>query len=851
MNANTSSAHSSHNQGAGARTEGPSFNGKQEYRVPEWRINDLLDPTNEEELNALLKYMTPAELSEVDYLLNDGREDPLWRPFAGPQTFALLTEADELFYGGAAGGGKTDLLLGTAIEDHWQAIIFRREFAQLKGIKQRGDELLQGKARFNSQQQSWRFLAPNLRGKVVELGACQNVGDEQKYQGRPHDLKGFDEITHFTEAQFRFLKGWNRSTHINPYTGDYYRTRVIAAGNPPVHAEGQWVNRYWAAWLDPLFANPAKPGEIRWYITNEKGEDEEVADNTPIWLTLNGVYQQVEPISRTFIRAKVQDNPALMASGYLATLQALPEPLRSRMLSGDFNVIEDDDEWQVIPTAWILAAQARWAPTYGEYLHKQIERIQSEHTKRLNSLNPNTDLDQDTASDEGELSDRTRVNKDDTQHAQHNTVSGSNQSGESVRAGEGDRQRQTAPSHFGAVEQQFRDAGIPVSDSRGGAVPLQRVGSAGQNARVSELEGNISGNKTSEDLDPSVRPLSGSLGSPVDRDAANLASGPRREHDNGPPLSRKQGAGNSSNQSSQPEPEQQQQGIQPLPMPSFDGKRGLGVDVSSLLTPVQRRLNSSALDMVRGDKYDLPGSRDIGVDVSRGGKHFTIISERRGAWFARLRGVPGSQTPDGPSIVKLLKDAGFEDWRCKIDVVGVGSSPVDVGRLMDMDIVAMNGAETSHATDRSGMLTFTNQRSEWMWMLREALDPVLGLDLALPPDPELAADLAAPRWSSTVRGIQVEEKRKTRERIGRSPDKGDAVMFAFAQPNLIGAGFMQYYREQSDTIKAAIAFRERPAVLDKDGSGAIDEGNPLERAISEAAQLQAILPSEWTQVLKR
>ena len=35
-----------------------------------------------------------------------------WVPNPGPQTQAFLCEADELFYGGEAGGGKTDLGIG-------------------------------------------------------------------------------------------------------------------------------------------------------------------------------------------------------------------------------------------------------------------------------------------------------------------------------------------------------------------------------------------------------------------------------------------------------------------------------------------------------------------------------------------------------------------------------------------------------------------------------------------------------------------------------------------------------------------------------------------------------------------
>ena len=65
-------------------------------------------------------------------------------------------------------------------------------------------------------------------------------------------------------------------------------------------------------------------------------------------------------MSRTFIPSRVEDNPYLMASGYKTVLQNLPEPLRSKMLHGDFSAGMEDNPWQVIPTAWVDAAMARW-----------------------------------------------------------------------------------------------------------------------------------------------------------------------------------------------------------------------------------------------------------------------------------------------------------------------------------------------------------------------------------------------------------------------------------------------------------------------------------------------------------
>jgi hypothetical protein len=70
-----------------------------------------------------------------------------------------------------------------------------------------------------------------------------------------------------------------------------------------------------------------------------------------------------------------------------------------------------------------------------------------------------------------------------------------------------------------------------------------------------------------------------------------------------------------------------------------------------------------------------------------------------------------------------------------------------------------------------------NKRAEAYWRLREALDPSQdgGSRIAPPPDSALSADLAAPRWKLTPRGIPIESKEDIVRRIGRSPVKGDAV----------------------------------------------------------------------------
>ena len=273
-----------------------------------------------------------------------------WTPFPGPQTDAFKSAADTVFYGGAAGGGKTDLVIGLALTAHQLSIIYRREYPQLKGIVRRLEELLGSRRGYNGQEKVWRLPT----GRILELGAVQYLHDREKYQGRPHDLKAFDEITQFLFDQFVFLTAWNRTS----WPGQ--RCRVVCTGNPPVSAEGMWVIDFWGPWLNDQHPRPALPGELRWFamLPDDHGKwtDVEVEGGAPF----DHDGELIKPLSRTFIPAKIEDNPVYMATGYKATLQALPEPLRSQLLHGDFAAGGDDNPWQVIPTAWVKAAFDRW-----------------------------------------------------------------------------------------------------------------------------------------------------------------------------------------------------------------------------------------------------------------------------------------------------------------------------------------------------------------------------------------------------------------------------------------------------------------------------------------------------------
>ena len=468
----------------------------------------------------------PAKLRALDAELLALDRRP-WVPLPGPQQQAYESPADEVFFGGAAGPGKTQLLLGLAYTAHKNSIIFRRELTQLREIIEQSHQMIGNSGSYSGQDHLWRLHD----GRRLEFGGVPHEGDVRKYQGRPHDLIAFDELPEFTRGQYRFLVGWNRTDDPRQ------RCRGVAGGNPPPTAEGRWVVEEWAPWLDPQCPHPAKPGALQWYTT---------LDDRIQWFDDGAAFphkgERIVPRSRTFIPGRLKDNPILAATGYEATLQALPEPLRSILLLGDFRAAMEDDPWQVIPTAWVEAAQQRWAP--------------------------------------------------------------------------------------------------------------------------------------------------------------------------GPPA-------------------------------------GASLDA-------------------------------IGVDVARGGPAQTVIAKRYGNWFAPLLKVPGRQTSDDPSVAARVYQEYQPGCAINIDLCatagcGAYESLRAYGDIKD-PINPINNAQGVDLRDRSGKYRLVNVRAASYWKLRECLDPVHGEEPALPPDPELLADLCAARYKLTASGIQLEAKEEVVQRLGRSPDCADAVV---------------------------------------------------------------------------
>ena len=235
------------------------------------------------------------------------------------------------------------MILGFVSNKHHRSVIFRRVYPLLEGIESRGKEIM-GDRGYNAASHRWQY--PD--GKAIRLASLQYEDDKKDFQGRPFDFYAFDEATEFTESQFRFVTGWNRTTR----TGQ--KCRVLLTFNPPMDEAGEWVTRYFAPWLDDTHAKPAKDGELRWFAMVD-GQETERPNAEPF--EHDG--ETVTPKSRTFFHAKLSDNPALAATGYAATIDAMPEPIRT-LLKGKFGAYKIVDPFQVIPAHWVRAAQERW-----------------------------------------------------------------------------------------------------------------------------------------------------------------------------------------------------------------------------------------------------------------------------------------------------------------------------------------------------------------------------------------------------------------------------------------------------------------------------------------------------------
>jgi len=290
---------------------------------------------------------------------------PMAAPQPGPQTQAFLTPAKVTGFGGQAGGGKTGLIAILAMHHH-RTVVFREDAKQLNGLI---TDLIQFHGTSDGLNRSEGVFKLNPEtGQEVWFKGLGKPDEHTKQKGIAFDLQAYDEVNEISDGleKMVFLKTWNRSAKRGQ------RCRRLLTFNPPggpgdkSGAKGRWVIRYFRPWIDERYTDRAPHGEIRYFYSPDKEEERILTYSQPEVIEIGGVKTTRLPESRVFIPASVMQNLYLKDTDYPQTLDSLPEPYRSMMLLGDFRSGITDEEYQLIPTAWIDDAMARWHPS-GRY----------------------------------------------------------------------------------------------------------------------------------------------------------------------------------------------------------------------------------------------------------------------------------------------------------------------------------------------------------------------------------------------------------------------------------------------------------------------------------------------------
>jgi len=224
----------------------------------------------------------------------------------------------EVLYGGAAGGGKSDALIGDYSQgifqygSGWRGLIVRRSFPQLEEIERRCLEIFSpvfGSDCYKVGRRIWEFPTPKGTATLM-LRALEKNDDAHKHQGHQFTYFGVDELTQFP------------SDYVYEYIA---RTRVRSPEGAPCYIRAT--------------ANPGGVGHTwvkRRFMMDDAGK--RVPPLTPIhWTGLSG-----ERYSRIFIPAKLTDNKILMRNDptYIDQLDSIKDPIMRRALMlGDWDIV--------------------------------------------------------------------------------------------------------------------------------------------------------------------------------------------------------------------------------------------------------------------------------------------------------------------------------------------------------------------------------------------------------------------------------------------------------------------------------------------------------------------------------
>lgn len=183
-------------------------------------------------------------------------------------------------------------------------------------------------------------------------------------------------------------------------------------------------------------------------------------------------------------------------------------------------------------------------------------------------------------------------------------------------------------------------------------------------------------------------------------------------------------------------------------------------------------------------------TRVLGVDVAGMGRDCSVFCERKGAWVAPLEVHNSGGKADHMQVAGAIfnKRRRRIEMYASIDTIGEGAGVYS--RLLELDseeyIISCKGSEGAKTTndkpltDLTGQFQFRNMRCFLFWAVRDWLNPANDNGAMLPPDDLLDEEAAEIRWGFLSDGrIYIEPKEDIKARLGRSPDRFDALANTF------------------------------------------------------------------------
>lgn len=195
----------------------------------------------------------------------------------------------------------------------------------------------------------------------------------------------------------------------------------------------------------------------------------------------------------------------------------------------------------------------------------------------------------------------------------------------------------------------------------------------------------------------------------------------------------------------------------------------------------------------RNDDLPEEGIKAMGLDVAEMGRDTSNLYLRHGR-----KSIYGKQY----AKMKLMELSGLvlseyiitQADVVNVDSIGIGSGVE--GRLEEMGVKThrINSSESPGGLDTidpedSNKRKFYNKRAQLYWYFREQLDIENAFAIGLLEDDELTEEIMATKYKFTSSGkIQIIPKADIKKAIGRSPDKLDSVVMAFASDEVFIKG---------------------------------------------------------------